>query len=332
MMKLSLMRDVFTTVNTDWDCELAAELAKNWKHDKAWIKMWRASANFICYLKNEEQHYVIRFNQDSERKLDHIESEIKLLHYLKSKDISIAEPVLSRNNKFIESKQTHYGKFFTCVFERVFGEQKEIGDLKKDDYITWGESLGELHKAFKGLPKVVEIHRISHIDMFEGYAQASQSTGSAESNEIEYLRKWLNTLNRNKENYGLIHYDFELDNIIWNENGVHIIDFDDSIYSWYVADIAYALRDVFFDSTKPDKDDERFLLFIKGYRKKNAISEEELIQMPVFYRLHNFISYKKLQRSIDLSVSENNPTWLNELIIKLTNIKDSYYKGFLTQF
>lgn len=33
MMKLSLMKDVFETVNSDWDCELAKDLIKKWNHD-----------------------------------------------------------------------------------------------------------------------------------------------------------------------------------------------------------------------------------------------------------------------------------------------------------
>lgn len=329
MMKLPLMRDVFTTVNSNWDCDLAAELAKDWKHDESLVKMLRASANFVCYIRNDKQNYVIRFNSASERTKESLEAEINLLLYLKSNGIRIDEPILSKNKKFIESKQTQYGTFHTCVFERLFGEQYEIDDLKIEDFITWGESLGQLHQAFTEIPKEIEVNRISHIDLLEGYIKEQQSTDPAELKEIEYLRNWLKTLEIRKDNYGLIHYDFELDNVIWNEKGLYTIDFDDSIYSWYVADIAYALRDLFDDGKHLNTDDERFLSFIKGYKKEKAISDEELLQMPDFYRLHHYISYKKLQRTIDLCVSEDNPDWMNDLIKKITDIKDSYYKGFL---
>jgi len=179
------------------------------------------------------------------------------------------------------------------------------------------------------MPREIEANRISHIDLLEEHIKEQHLTGSVELKEIEYLRNWLKTLEIRKDNYGLIHYDFELDNVIWNEKGLYTIDFDDSIYSWYVADIAYALRDLFDDGKQLNTDDERFLSFIKGYKKEKAISDEELLQMPDFYRLHHYISYKKLQRTIDLCVSEDNPAWMNDLIKKLTDIKDSYYKGFL---
>ncbi|MBN1500480.1 MAG: phosphotransferase [Spirochaetes bacterium] len=327
MMKLSLMRDVFTTVNSDWDCGLAADLASNWNHDETWIKMWRASANFICFIRNDGHHYVIRFNNDSERSLKRIDSEIKILHYLKSKNIRIAEPVLSGNKNYIERTNTAYGTFNTCVFERLSGKQYDIDDLKPDDFLTWGESLGKLHKAFKEMPADLQISRISHVDLFEGYVKETLTADYVELKEIEYLSNWLKKLKKNKDNYGLIHYDFELDNIIWNEEGLHLIDFDDSIYSWYAADIVYALRDLFDDGNEFKKDDEKFLSFIKGYRRENSISEEELLEMPNFYRLHHFITFKKLQRSVDISICEDNPEWLNELIGKLTNMKTSYYRG-----
>ncbi|WP_028973836.1 phosphotransferase enzyme family protein [Spirochaeta cellobiosiphila] len=328
MMKLSLMRDVFSTVNSDWDCELAAELAKYWKHEENWIKMWRASANFVCYIKKEEQHFVLRFNSDSERSLESIESEIALLQYLKSKKIHISRPILSINDKYVESMKTQYGTFHTCVFERLCGEHKDIDSMDSNDFLIWGESLGKLHNAFKEMPKEIAVHRSSHMDIIEEYLNESQSMDYAELKEYEYLSNWLKTLRKNKENYGLIHYDFELDNVIWNEKGLYTIDFDDSLYSWYVADIAYALRDLFDDGKKLQEKDERFLSFIKGYRNVNNISREELLQMPNFYRLHHFISYKKLQRSIDLAVCEDNSDWMNDLIRKLTDRKNSYFIGF----
>ena len=47
-----------------------------------------------------------------------------------------------------------------------------------------------------------------------------------------------------------IHFDFELDNIVWNTDKTGIIDFDDSAFYWFVADIAFALRDLYDDSVK----------------------------------------------------------------------------------
>lgn len=328
MMKLSLMRDVFETVNSDWDCELASELVKNWNHNTDWVKMGRASANFVCYIKNNEDYYVIRFNHDSERSHEKYKSEIDLLLYLESKNISVSKPVLSNSNKYVEQEQTKYGKFYSTVFECINGDQNEIENLKNKDFATWGESLGKLHKSFKELPEGCIIKRDSHEKMFEDIIKKHPPKDDIELKEVEHLRQFFKTLQKSESNFGLIHYDFELDNVIWNDEGLHIIDFDDSIYSWFVADIAYALRDIFDDGKEFKPNDERYLLFIKSYRNEVDISEEELSQIPDFYRLHHYITFKKLQRSVDLDLSDTNPDWLNDLITKLTTLKSGYYEGF----
>ena len=63
--------------------------------------------------------------------------------------------------------------------------------------------------------------------------------------ELETIKTWLTTLEINQDNYGVIHFDFELDNLIWDGDNVQIIDFESSMEHWYAADIAFALRDLF---------------------------------------------------------------------------------------
>lgn len=326
MMKLSLMRDVFNTVNSDWDCELAKELISNWTHDSDWVKMKRASANFIGKTRDCEKNYIIRFNHNSERQIEYIKSELELLKYLKNHDLKIPDLIPSKKNNYIEETETSYGKFYTSIFELIPGKHYEIEELTDRDFIKWGYSLGELHKAFKGVPKGIK--RMTHEEYFEELVSDYKPINTKENDEVKYLKEWIGSLQKNADNYGLIHYDFELDNIIWNDDGLYTIDFDDSIFSWFVADIAYALRDLFHDGFHFNKSDKRFLNFIKGYRELNDLSDEDLELIPNFYRLHHYISYKKLQRSVDLAISDENPDWMNNLIKKLTNVIESFYNGF----
>jgi Ser/Thr protein kinase RdoA (MazF antagonist) len=328
MMKLSLMRDVFNTVNSDWECQLASDLVKYWNHDGNEIKMKRASSNFICKFKNDEMNCITRFNHDSERSYETIESEIQLLKYLESKGVRIAHPISSRNNKYIEQTNTEYGLFYSSVFNQIMGKQYEIDNLDHNGFYAWGKALGELHSVFKDIPKDVEINRKSHEHFLEEMIDVKFSIDDVEKNEVDQLRTWLRGLEKNPNNYGLIHYDFELDNIIWANDELYLIDFDDSIYSWFVADIANALGDLFDDGKNLNINDERYREFMKGYREEKEISEDELNELPHFYRLHHYLTYKKLRRSVDLGISDDNPVWMNNLIEKLTKVMNSYYEGF----
>jgi len=327
-MKLSLMKNVFKTVNSENDCELAKELLKDWDHDENSVKIWRASANFICFFTNHNKKYIIRFNSEDERNIRDIEEEIKLLNYLLSKSIRTANPILSRNDKYVERKETIYGTFYSVVFQYISGDQYEIEDLDLDSFYQWGKCLGHLHNTTKELPGETQIKRKSQKQLFKEIIEKYPPENGIENEEINKINIWLNSLSRDQESYGLIHYDFELDNLIWNERELSIIDFDDSVYSWFIADIAYALRDIFDEGYNIDLSDKRYIKFINGYREKTNLSQKQIEQIPDFYKLHNFISYKKLEHSIDLDLSDNNPKWMNELIKKLSKYKSRYFQKF----
>ena len=97
MMRLSLMKEIFETVDSEYNCTLAEELLQPWNYDKNSVKLYRASANFICIFENDDKNYVLRFNKDTERDIRDLTEEVNFLNYLHSENIHIAKPVLSKN-------------------------------------------------------------------------------------------------------------------------------------------------------------------------------------------------------------------------------------------
>src|SRR5436853_441693 len=56
---------------------------------------------------------------------------------------------------------------------------------------------------------------------------------------LALLERQVAALPASQQTFGLIHYDFELDNLIWDDQRVGIVDFDDCAGYWFVADIAF---------------------------------------------------------------------------------------------
>ena len=329
MMKLSLMKEVVVnSVNSDWDCELAGILLQDWDHDPGWIKFWRASANFVCFFKNKDRDYIIRFNRDTERSPEDINEEIKLILYLDSKGIKTAKPVLSCRGRYVETRETPYGRFISAVFEKIPGEHPEITEMKESDFRKWGQSMGRIHNAVKTMPGTLPIKRKTHREIFQDLIELNPPRDLPEKQETEWIIAQLDSLDRREENFGLIHYDFETDNIIDCEGDFYAIDFDDAIYSWYAADIAYALRDLFNDGPRFNLSDQRFRYFMEGYQDLTTIDAGQIENIPFFYRFHNYISYKKLQRAMDLEKKKENPEWMNDLIDKLQDFRSGYSRNF----
>ncbi|WP_409305149.1 phosphotransferase enzyme family protein [Peribacillus sp. SCS-155] len=144
--------------------------------------------------------------------------------------------------------------------------------------------------------------------------------------EYEILQEWANTLPKNPDNYGLIHFDAELDNICSNKGELTLIDFDDCMVHWFAADIAFALRDLFGDQVNLRH--PNFLAFIKGYERENKVLKEDLQNIPMFLRMHELLIYAQVVRCLDLERSTEHPEWLNRLIDKLS-IRIQTYKRTL---
>ena len=55
------------------------------------------------------------------------------------------------------------------------------------------------------------------------------------------LRGYLNAYGITRENFGLVHADINAENIVYSDDDLALIDFDDAAYGWHMYDIASAL-------------------------------------------------------------------------------------------
>lgn len=326
MMKLKTMKTIVDTVDQEWNSAFAENIAGLWGYDAGTVKYYRASANFVFIFCREGEEYYLRFNRSDERNKDDIDEEIKLLNYLNDKTSNIVKPVKSKEDNYVESFKTDLGEYYAVVFAGLKGRQYEVDDIDTRQYYMWGKSLGNLHKLMDARPHDINIKRDSwknHIEFIENNLPEDEIQAKKELKEV---KRWSENLEITDENYGLIHFDFELDNLLWEDDKISILDFDDCSYYWYAADIAFALRDLFEDDI--DLSDPNFKEFVKGYESKFKVDMEQLHDVPWFLRFHNLFTFTKLIRSIDMLDSTGNPSWLFGLKRKLKGKIDTYRNSF----
>ncbi|MFW5981299.1 MAG: phosphotransferase enzyme family protein, partial [bacterium] len=307
MMKLSTMKTIVDTVDEEWNSSFGEEIAGLWGYDEGTVKYFRSSANFIFIFRREGEDYYLRFNHSDERDKDSIKEEIKLLNYLNGETSNVVKPIKSKNNNYIESVETDLGEYYAVVFEGLKGKQYEIEDINTEQYYIWGKALGNLHKLINTIPNDTTIKRNSwknHLNFVEDNLPEDEILAKKELKEV---KKWIDSLEITDENYGLIHFDFELDNLRWENNKISILDFDDCSYHWYVADITFALRDLFEDNI--DLTNTTFKEFVKGYESEFKIDKKLLNELSWFMRFHNLFTFTKLTRSIDILDSPDVPSW-----------------------
>lgn len=90
--------------------------------------------------------------------------------------------------------------------------------------------------------------------------------------EADYLENSFNNLVKTKENYGLCHYDFELDNIYYDENTKQfsIIDFDDEMYHFFDIDYEQVMMNI-EEELPIEMQSWVKAEFQKGYQEYNSI-------------------------------------------------------------
>lgn len=324
MMKLSAMLKVDSTIDAEGRSHIAERILEPWEHDPGSARFCRSSANFVYTFSKDGERSFLRFADSDERSEAEIAAELALLRWVADQGMRVATPVASNRGREMETVATDLGTFHAVVFPALQGAECEIEELRADQFERWGATLGQLHATMRQYHgSAVSARRTwrDNLTLIKRFIPANELRIQA---EYDHLAAWLSTLPQTETTFGLIHGDFELDNLFWQDDGViAMLDFDDCSLSWYVADVALALRDL-FEEAGVDLSNPSLRAFIRGYSQHASLDEEAVAQLPTWLRLANLTNYAKLLRSMDLPASGDYPEWVAEVEAHLKRWMDNY--------
>lgn len=140
---------------------------------------------------------------------------------------------------------------------------------------AYGRALGRLHALSSGYVPVVR--KREHKEILEWIRRTLEEHGGCREafTELAAVERELGRLPVTTENYGLVHYDFELDNVFWDEGKKEcsVIDFDDGIYCWYGLDLEQ-VRDSLAEELEGEQLEKAWRDFQEGYACEYAYPEE----------------------------------------------------------
>jgi Ser/Thr protein kinase RdoA (MazF antagonist) len=306
--------------------DLARMLVGNWEYEPSSLdlfKQCRISANAVYPFRMGGEVCLLRFSPAAEKSLESQVAEMAFINYLLSRGYPALEPVPTQNGELIVRHDTPWGLYHASVFRRVPGQELGEVPLERDVLFAYGASLGQLHELSKEYP-LPEIKRWSHTVVLAWIGKVLGETNAHETAfaELALLGRFFANLPKDADNYGLVHYDFELDNVFYDAatGTCHVIDFDDAMYHWYVMDVAQALGSLETDAElEGDQLQAAREAFVEGYRSWSPLSDETLRQVPAFHRFANLYCYARVIRAVQ-EKWKHEPDWLIDLRSRLDAI------------
>lgn len=306
--------------------DLARLALSSWRHDEegldGMLARFRISNNAVYPFRRDGGLCFLRLTPAGERLERNVLGELEFVEYLHDRAYPALRHIPALTGEKVLRLPTPWGDYYAAAFEDVGGVPLEDTGLRDNVLRAYGRALGQLHSLSEEYrPK---IRKWSHSDALDWtdrvliqYHAPREILAAAEA-----LRGELAELSQETGSYGLIHYDFEYDNVFYDpaEDICLVIDFDDGMYHWFAMDVEQALMSLEEDRDELGLAGERLreaeAVFLDGYREQHPYTKEMEDARPVLRRFGALHSYAKLIRSV-AEKQENEPDWMLQLRAKL---------------
>jgi Ser/Thr protein kinase RdoA (MazF antagonist) len=288
---------------------LAEALLENWRYDlddPSRFENFRISSNAIYPFHADGELQFLRFAPASEKRAGSVQAELDFIAYLRASGYPAAEPVPGKSGEPVVQQETPWGTYVASVFRRVPGVQLGSTDFSEEIVGGYGAALGALHWLSERYT-APGTRRWNHEAVLRWCSEtlATFPDTPAAVAEAEFLARHFDGITKIGI-YGLVHYDFECDNVLYDATTktFGVIDFDDSMEHWYAMDLEQAL-----DSLAEESGRDLSSSFLAGYASQRPITDDLIVLRPACRRFADLFWYTRTRRAV-ATVQPNEPEWL----------------------
>ena len=280
------------------------------------IQLINYSENITYKVENSGsgEIYALRVHRPEYHTLEAIESELTWMLALSNEtDVLTSKPLICRDGTMVQAGSADGLKTdrYCVMFHWIDGEFPNEEKLSSA-FILLGEITARMHAHSRSwkFPKEFTRHswdleNIFGVNPVWGHWQDAiglSKDGFTILSKLETtLRDKLNLFENGGKRIGLVHADLRLDNILMNNNGPNVIDFDDCGFSWYLYDFATAVS---FIEDRKDMD-ELITSWVEGYRTVQPLSVEEEKELPTFILLRRLLLTAWIASHYDTSLAQS---------------------------
>ena len=252
----------------------------------------------VIVSRNGEKQYVLRISGLGDRRENDYLAETEFVRFLAENGAPVADVIPSVQGRPVERLEADGKAIYVSLFAYAKGMliadngyRYREGAPLSEYFFNAGKALGAIHRLSKAYPPV---HR--RPDYFDKYNM--EYLDRLIPDEYSELKKTVakrldafRTLPRDKDCYGLVHFDFSDGNyhIDMDTGAVTVFDFDNCMNCWYMFDLANLwTHNEGWTRQEPDPGrrfelmQQCFAIQLQGYRTETDLPEEMLEKLPLF--------------------------------------------------
>jgi len=246
-------------------------------------EFWCRGINDSYKVTSDEGSFLLRVYRKEWRGLSEIEFEVGALQHLHSKGAKVAYPLKSIKGSYITSIKAPEGMRHVLITKFADGNALKYKD--DNDAILYGRHAAEIHElssAFTTQHPRYELNLTHLVDEPLEYIRPFFTNRKKDWAFIKrysaFLSEQVNSAELSELDYGFCHGDFHCGNAHKHNDEVTFFDFDACGFGLRVYDLA-----VFKWAARLDeKEQERWELFLEGYRQVREISNNDLRLVDTF--------------------------------------------------
>ncbi|WP_028611382.1 phosphotransferase enzyme family protein [Paenibacillus harenae] len=235
-------------------------------------------------VTGEGEQFLLRIHPASKLREETV-SELEWLSALKSKGLNLPAAVPDRQGDFVTETADNDGqRFYSTLLKWIEGERLEKGALTEEAVRKMGAMMAKLHEASSdfnpssGFARPTwgsqSFHRDwAHLrqhhrhfiadEAFELYAKAAAKAADR-----------LGTFTSHERNFGMIHADLHIGNIVFRDDEPYPIDFGRCGFGYHLYDMAQSIMGLY---------PSQRAYFIEGYERVRQMDDEAIPKLECFF-------------------------------------------------